>query len=57
MKCPKCDQEMERRKHRPNEIAHLSKPYYFSEWDYCKNCRHVQHYEKFKVFNTCPAKS
>ena len=51
MNCPKCNQEMERRKHAPNETAYLSRPYYFSEWDYCPNCRHVQHHEKFKVIN------
>src|ERR1700676_2129738 len=51
MNCPRCNQEMERRFREPNETAHLLKPYYFSEWDYCKVCRHVQHYEKYKVYN------
>jgi len=54
MQCSKCNAEMERRKHRPNETAHLLKPYYFAEWDYCKNCGHVQHYEKFKIVNQTP---
>ena len=51
MKCPKCSQEMELRFHKPSETAYLLKPYYFSEWDYCKACRHVQHYENYKVYN------
>ena len=31
--------------------------FYFTEWDYCKDCHHVQHYEKFKVFNQIIYKS
>jgi hypothetical protein len=42
---------MERRYHSVNETAMMHKAYYFSEWDYCKPCRHIQHYEKFKVHN------
>ena len=47
--CPKCGREMERRSHRPTEKSYLLKPYHYSEWDYCKPCGHVQHYEKYKV--------
>ncbi len=43
--CPKCKRLMERRKHRENPT---SKTYFYSEWDYCKPCGHVQHYEEFK---------
>ena len=25
-----------------------NKSYFFTEWDYCRKCSHVQHYEKFK---------
>lgn len=48
--CPKCGRPMERRKHGANETEHRNKNYYFSEWDYCPICRHVQHYEEFKVY-------
>jgi hypothetical protein len=47
---------MDRRRHRPNETKHLRKPYYFSEWDYCRPCGHLQHYERFKVYNPPPEK-
>lgn len=45
--CPKCGIKMQRRKH-------SGKPkttYYFTAWDYCLPCRHVQHYEEFKSNN------
>lgn len=45
-KCPKCFQEMEHRKHPPHWVNRKS--YYYKEWDYCKKCNHVQHYEKYK---------
>jgi hypothetical protein len=45
LKCPKCRQPMERRRH----TTIPDKAYYYTEWDYCKNCQHVQHYEEFKV--------
>lgn len=48
--CPKCLIRMQRRGHRNNN-THKNKQYYFSEWDYCTKCNHVQHYEKYKVFN------
>jgi len=49
--CKNCNILMQRREH--SEITHKIRQmsYYFSEWDYCSNCKHVQHYEKFKVFN------
>ena len=50
-RCPKCKLPMERRCHGLNETVYLTKTYYYSEWDYCGRCRHVQHYERFKVFN------
>ena len=43
-KCPKCSRPMERR-------THSGKPktsFFFKKWDYCTNCKHVQHYEKWK---------
>lgn len=45
-KCPKCKQPMERRIHL---VPPKKKKFYFSEWDYCPACRHVQHYERYKV--------
>lgn len=45
--CPKCSMPMERRKHPIGWVPKKAK-YYFSEWDYCNRCLHVQHYGKFK---------
>ncbi len=45
--CPKCEKPMERRKHRDS----TDKIYFYSKWDYCKNCYHVQHYPEFKSPN------
>ena len=50
--CPKCGYKMDRRAHRSNSTKQFKQPFYFTEWDYCKTCRHVQHYEQYKVFNT-----
>lgn len=44
--CPKCAWLMERRSHKQPP---KKKPFYFSEWDYCPKCRHLQHYERYKV--------
>jgi hypothetical protein len=43
-KCPKCGKIMERRGHkeRPKQT------WYYSEWDVCHDCKHIQHYEEFK---------
>ena len=43
--CPKCSGLMERRKWTKKPTK---KVYYFREWDYCKVCKHVQHYDEFK---------
>jgi hypothetical protein len=49
--CPKCHQLMERRKHKTIGEKQLNKTFYFSEWDYCRPCNHVQFYEEYKVFS------
>jgi uncharacterized protein with PIN domain len=49
--CPKCFKPMERREHRNITDKILRQPYYYSEWDICKPCGHIQHYEHKKVFN------
>lgn len=46
MKCPQCKNKMERKK-RPLGME-KKETYYFTEWDYCKKCRYIKHYEKFK---------
>ncbi len=51
IKCPKCSRYMERRKHQKITKQLLAKAYYFSEWDVCRPCKHVQHYEKYKVYS------
>lgn len=50
--CPKCNIKMERRSHRTLTESILNQPYYFSEWDYCLPCGHLQHYDKYKVYST-----
>lgn len=49
--CPKCNFLMDRRKHKKNRTPKTD--YYFSEWDYCCSCKHLQHYEKYKIKNNC----
>lgn len=44
--CPKCLKEMERRSHPLHYV--YKKSFYFTKWDYCNSCKHVQHYDKFK---------
>lgn len=44
--CPKCKKSMERRKHPTHWKP--KKTYYYTEWDYCNDCYHVQHYDKYK---------
>lgn len=41
----------ERRRHANITKKLLKLKYYFSEWDYCRNCKHLQHYECYKVWN------
>ena len=49
--CKKCNKPMERREHLEDDDKHLQKAYYFSEWDYCRKCKILQHYEHKKVWN------
>lgn len=49
--CPKCKNPMENRTHKEIDQRVLFQPFYFTEWDYCRNCNHVQHYEHFKRWN------
>jgi hypothetical protein len=51
-KCPKCKQLMQRRSHSFLTTKILKQPFYFKEWDYCRGCKHLQHYEEFKVWNS-----
>lgn len=44
-KCPKCKNNMERREHSDEP---KNKDYYYTEWDYCKPCGHIQHYPQFQ---------
>lgn len=44
--CPKCKELMERRSH-PGHYIHR-KSYFYTEWDFCSKCKHIQHYEEFK---------
>lgn len=43
--CPKCKEKMERR---ARKIPPTNKSYFYTEWDYCTRCCHVQHYDEFK---------
>ena len=49
--CKNCKKIAEKRTHKEITEKHLKQPYYFKEWDYCRNCKHVQHYEDMKVWN------
>ena len=49
--CPKCGKPMQRREHKEITQKILNQPYYFSEWDVCRPCHHIQMYEYKKVFN------
>lgn len=49
--CPKCKLPMQRRDHGTLREKQINAPYYFSQWDYCTRCNHLQHYEMFKVIN------
>lgn len=42
--CPKCGKSMQKRGHREVPIT----KYFYSQWDYCKPCGHVQHYNEFR---------
>ncbi len=46
--CKKCGGKTERRKRNTNADVKKGK-YYFTEWDYCKECKHTQHYKKYKI--------
>lgn len=48
--CPKCKRPMQRFKHGPSWKPKARQPYFFAYWDICKPCRHIQMYEKAKVF-------
>lgn len=50
-KCPKCGDVMQRREHKEIRQKQRNAPYYFKEWDYCWQCKHLQHYEWAKVMN------
>ena len=49
--CPKCDKLMHTKKHPQITQKELSKLYYYSQWDVCHDCKHLQHYEEYKVLN------
>ena len=49
--CPKCNKPMIRKEHSKITEKILNQPYYYSEWDVCVPCGHIQHYEYKKVWN------
>lgn len=46
MDCPKCNEPMKRKGHPPHWKS--VKSYFYTQWDVCHKCKHVQHYEEFK---------
>lgn len=48
--CPKCKEQMQRRE----RVVFPTHTYYFTEWDYCLSCGHLQHYEEFKKYPDRP---
>lgn len=55
--CPRCDNLMERRKHKEVLDFLKEQPFYFSEWDYCRPCKYVLHHEEYKITNIKQIKS
>lgn len=49
--CPKCNKQMHTKRHPQITQKELNKLYYYSQWDVCNDCRHLQHYEEYKVYN------
>ena len=49
-KCSKCLKKMERRGHKEILPYMLQQNYYVKEWDYCRLCKHVQHYKDMCVY-------
>ena len=54
--CPRCGRPMERRGHADGFIPPPQLKYYFAYWDWCSDCRHVQHYEEAKQYRDAPKK-
>ncbi len=46
--CPKCNQPMQRLGHGKGYQPRPGQMYYFSYWDKCGPCKHLQHYEAAK---------
>lgn len=51
MNCPKCNQEMELRKREFLTDKDLAKPYFFTQWFYCKPCRYIKNLDECKILN------
>ena len=49
--CSNCGSLMEVRKHKTITEKILKQPYYFSEWNVCRECKRVQHFEDNKIYN------
>ena len=50
--CKKCNKRLYWKEHPKITKKELSRPYYFSKWEYCLNgCKAVWHHEEFKVWN------
>jgi hypothetical protein len=47
--CPRCRQTMDRFKHADHWVPPTN-GYWFTWWDVCPKCRHVQHYEHAKCW-------
>lgn len=47
--CPKCGKLMQHYGHKEITAKMLQQPYYYSEWDRCWGCRHMQMYKEFIV--------
>lgn len=49
VRCEKCDQEMEERRHQVVTKKMLLQPYYFSSWYYCRDCKKMRTFNAHKV--------
>tara|TARA_R100001530_G_scaffold134845_2_gene110593 strand:+ start:796 stop:1308 length:513 start_codon:yes stop_codon:yes gene_type:complete len=44
--CPKCLKVMDRKTHINTPVK-----WHYTKWDYCNNCKHLQHYDEFKCLD------
>lgn len=49
--CPKCGRPMQGRRHVDGFIPPPGMRYWYAWWDFCRSCRHLQHYDDAKQYD------